>query len=207
MTLPEVTYRAVVWDVLILGVVALGASVELRTLRVPRWVSLPLLLCGGWRTLAAGNWPGGLALLWVTLDPAFIRDRPDLENALRTALLVVASLVAALQQRPELILTVASWVTIYGFYRLNWIAGGERLLFVALLALSPHLSTLLCLTGGWVLAALFWLLHRYGALAFLGFLTLPTQAITRQELETKGAPVAFGFAVGWGGYLLLNVVT
>jgi hypothetical protein len=170
-------------------------------------VSLPLLIFGGGRTLAVGNWPGVLTLLWVTLDPAFVCEWPDLENALRSALLVAASLIAALQQRPELILTVASWITIYGFYRLNWIAGDERLLFVALLALSPHLSTLLCLTGGWLLAALFWLLRRYGKLAFLGFLTLPTQAITRQELETRGAPVAFGFVVGWGGHLLLNVMT
>jgi Flp pilus assembly protein protease CpaA len=185
------------------GVLAAVAVVDLKTGRVPHWLSWPLLATALVVRLWQGDWMGPLfpiALVLVELAPGLWRVA--LPWSLAGAGVVVGFLVGSADVR-----FIAVWTTIgYVLWQVRVLGGGDVRVWWALVVLFPEMGMVAALSAGLLVVGLLWLMVLRPGEA-LSRLQETWRAMqrgehpSREELREQGRPTTPGLALGALAYI------
>jgi Flp pilus assembly protein protease CpaA len=187
-----------------LSTVLLAATVfDLKTRRVPHWLSWPLLL----GAVAFRVWEGSWLLPILLAGLLLVEALPVVWQGVAIAALVGgAQWASALLDDPAAQFVALWWGIAYALWLLHILGGGDVRVFMALVAFFPAVGMAASLWGGTFVVSVVWLVVMYRRHAWLPLLQsgrgissgrFPSQ----DELKEQGRPTTPGLALGALVYL------
>ncbi len=198
------------WAARLILLAALTAAgiVDLRTKRVPRLISYPLLTAATGRLLASANIPAVILILIAMLD---LRIKPGVfEKAIHLTLFGVGLYRGLRALNVAYFVPVAATLLSYYMWRANWLGGGDGKLLIGLGGLYPDPGLLIAIAAGWLAVGTFWIVRAYGPPSLPAVSTAlqaPARSVSRAELEEQGVPMTLGITVGWAIHLCFLIAS
>ena len=186
-------------------VLILVAAWDLKTRRVPNWITWPLLLVA----IVVRAWKGSWILLPFLVALVMVELLPQVWRGPAVAVFVgSAQLGAQVLGDPTTQLVALWWGIAYGLWTLHVLGGGDARVFMALVALFPSSGMVAALWGGLASVSVVWLVLLYRRDA-LSLLMQAGQGISggrypsQKDLAEQGKPTTPGLVLGALAYLWL----
>jgi Flp pilus assembly protein protease CpaA len=186
-------------------VLVLIAAWDLKTRRVPPWITWPLLLVA----ILVRAWKGSWILFPLLLGLVLVELLPLVWRGPAVVMLVGgAQWGAQALGDPATQLVALWWGIAYGLWTLHVLGGGDVRVFMALVAFFPTSEMVAALWGGLASVSVAWLVLLYRRNA-LNLLMQAGQGISggrypsRGDLAEQGQPTTPGLVLGTLAYLWL----